>query len=234
MPVYLRLPTFHSGYKSGEDFFKKYPVTIFQDIASYYYMQQQLEDSLVIRNVLQGQSAAYAMLVDKYQSFVFTMVMRYVNDRELAEELAQDVFVKAYRCLADFKGSSKFSTWLYTIAHTTCLSHLRKKKDPAILLDEEKMIAVAGNNIADDPFLQLEQKNQQILLANAIKHLADTDAQILALYYHGGQSVEEIGLVMALSASNIKVRLFRARQQLKWILEKKYSGELIGLKKNNA
>jgi len=85
--------------------------------------------------VLQGQQAAYATLVTRYEGYVFTIAMRFVNNREVAEELAQDAFVKAYRYLADFKGNSKFSTWLYTIVNTTCLSHLRKKKDEAILLE---------------------------------------------------------------------------------------------------
>src|SRR3954467_5276953 len=98
-------------------------------------MHQQTDDIAVIQMVLQGQQAAYATLVERYQQYVFTLAMRYVNNRELAEELSQDVFVKAYRCLADFKGHSKFSTWLYTIVNSTCLSQLRKKKDDTVLLE---------------------------------------------------------------------------------------------------
>ncbi len=90
-------------------------------------MQGQADDIAVIQSILQGQQSAYATLVNRYQLYVFTLVMRYVNNREIAEELAQDVFVKAYRYLADFKGNSKFSTWLYTIVNTTCLSYIRKK-----------------------------------------------------------------------------------------------------------
>ena len=64
----------------------------------------------IISRVLQGDANAYASLVQQYQNFVFTIVLRYVKSREDAEEVAQDVFVKAYRSLADFKGTSKFST----------------------------------------------------------------------------------------------------------------------------
>jgi RNA polymerase sigma factor (sigma-70 family) len=91
------------------------------------------DDHTVIQQVLKGQTAAYSVLVERYQSFVFTLALRYVPNRETAEELAQDIFVKAFRCLADFKGNSKFSTWLYTIVNTTCISYLRKKQDIAIL-----------------------------------------------------------------------------------------------------
>ena len=197
-------------------------------------MQGPPDDMLVIQMVLQGQQTAYAILVGKYQAYVFTLAMRYVNDRELAEELAQDVFVKAYRYLADFKGNSKFSTWLYTIVNSTCLSHLRKKKDETILLEEEKMISLSDNTSGEHPSNKLEQKTQQQLLENAMKHLPETDAQLLSLFYQGEQSIDEVGMVMGLTATNVKVRLFRARQKLKEILETRYSRELLGMTSNNS
>src|SRR5687767_10548225 len=70
-------------------------------------------DTEIISRVLQGEQALYAQLVKRYQNFVFTIVLRYTPNPEAAEEIAQDVFVKAYRTLADFRGESKFSTWLY-------------------------------------------------------------------------------------------------------------------------
>ena len=186
----------------------------------------ELDDTAVIQMVLQGQQAAYATLVTRYQQYVFTLTMRYVNNREQAEELAQDVFVKAYRCLADFKGNSKFSTWLYTIVNTTCLSHLRKRKDGTILLEEEKMITISDNSSAEKPSDRMEQRTQKQMLNNALKHLPESDAQMLTLFYQGEQSVEEIGMILGLSVSNVKVKLFRARQKLKDVLENRFSREL--------
>jgi RNA polymerase sigma-70 factor (ECF subfamily) len=185
-------------------------------------MQVQLDDIAVIKMVLQGQQTAYAVLVTRYQQYVFTLVMRYVNDRELAEELAQDVFLKAYKYLADFKGNSKFSTWLYTIVNTTCLSHLRKKKYETILLEEEKMVSISDSNSAAKPSDKLEQKTQKHLLEQAMKQLSVAESQILTLFYLAEQSVDEIGMVMGLTTSNVKVRLFRARQKLKEVLENKF------------
>ena len=189
-------------------------------------MPEQLNDTLVIQMILQGQSSAYAMLVEKYQSYVFTLAMRYVNDRQLAEELAQDVFVKAYRFLADFKGDSKFSTWLYTIVHTTCLSQIRKRRNETVFLDEDSMISLSDSSFSQKPSERLEHKTQKQLLEKALKHLPDTYAQLLSLFYQGEQSVNEIGIISGLTATNVKVRLFRARQKLKEILETKYSKEL--------
>ena len=191
-------------------------------------MQEQADDIAVIGMVLKGQQAAYGILVARYQQYVFTLTMRYVNNRELAEELAQDVFVKAYRYLADFKGNCKFSTWLYTIVNTTCLSHLRKKNNGTVLLEEERMVAISDNSYEEKPTTRLEQKTQKQLLDGAMKYLPASEAQVLTLYYQGEQSVEEVGVIMGLTASNVKVKLYRARQKLKEVLESRYSGELIG------
>ena len=95
-------------------------------------------DTEIINRVLKGDQSAFALLVETYKNYVFTLVLRFTENREDAEEIAQDVFVKAYRSLADFRGDSKFSTWLFTITRTTCLSFLRKKKLDIRSLDNEQ------------------------------------------------------------------------------------------------
>ncbi len=190
-------------------------------------MPAELDDIAVIQLILQGQQAAYATLVNRYQQYVFTLAMRYVNNREMAEELAQDVFVKAYKYLADFKGNCKFSTWLYTIVNTTCLSHLRKRKDETIFLEEEKMVSISDGSNSEKPSESMDQRTQKQLLEKALKYLPESEAQILTLFYQAEQSVEEIGMIMGLTTSNVKVKLFRARQKLKEVLESRYSRELI-------
>jgi RNA polymerase sigma factor (sigma-70 family) len=181
-------------------------------------MHAQADDIVIIQEVLQGRQSAYTVIVERYQQYVFTLVMRFVDNREVAEELAQDVFVKAYRCLADFKGTSKFSTWLYTIVNTTCLSYLRKKRDETILLEEERMVSICDNAFLQKPTDRLERKAESQLMDNAIKQLVGSDAELLTLFYYGEQSVEEIGTIIGLTPANVKVRLFRARQKLREIL----------------
>src|SRR6266487_3427321 len=102
-------------------------------------MQIGTSDNEIITRVLRGEQALYSDLVKRYQNFVFTITLRYTPNREDAEEIAQDVFVKAYRSLADFRGESKFSTWLYTIAVNTCITFLRKKKPETRSLTDEKI-----------------------------------------------------------------------------------------------
>src|SRR6476620_11520033 len=143
----------------------------------------QPDDSGVIQNILQGQQSAYATLVNKYQSYVFTLVLRYVADRGLAEELTQDVFVKAYRSLADFRGDSKFSTWLYTIVTTTCITFLRKKKVTIHSLDNEQIFEAADNQNSAFKANQVEQKSKAQAINEAIKLLSIDDVRIITLFY---------------------------------------------------
>ena len=91
-------------------------------------MSTGLNDNEIISKVLNGDPQAFAGLVDRYQNYVFTLTLRMIKSREDAEEVAQDVFIKAFRSLANFRGESKFSTWLYTIVNITCITFLRKKK----------------------------------------------------------------------------------------------------------
>jgi len=210
----------------SEKYFFGFSVTVGPWPASYCYMYTGADDNALIQEALKGHQPAYATLVARYQNYVFTLCLRYVNNRELAEELAQDVFVKAYRCLADFRAQSKFSTWLYTIVHTTCLSQLRKKQGGHVLLDEERMIAISDAHNTGRPGDDLNKKATKQALEQAMKELPPDDAALLSLYYQAEQSVEEIGNVLGMTASNVKVRLFRARGKLKEIIERKYLAEL--------
>lgn len=196
--------------------------------SSYYYMQQQPDDISVIQMILQGQQNAYAILVGRYQSYVFTLVLRYINDRGRAEELAQDVFVKAYRCLADFKGNSKFSTWLYTIVNTTCISHLRKRKDETILPGHEQILSLTDRvHVHEHEVRQVEIKSRRAVLAKAMGALPPEDARIITLFYQAEQSLEEIAAILGITSNNVKVKLWRARQKLREALGSKFMNELI-------
>ncbi|MFZ1328785.1 MAG: sigma-70 family RNA polymerase sigma factor, partial [Chitinophagaceae bacterium] len=108
-------------------------------------MSTGLNDNEIISKVLSGDHQAYAGLVNRYQNYVFTLTLRMVKNREDAEEVAQDVFIKAFKYLADFKGASKFTTWLYTIVSNTSISFLRKKKLDIHSLDNENVFAAAAN-----------------------------------------------------------------------------------------
>ena len=186
-------------------------------------------DNEVLSRVLRGDQQAYADIVKRYQSFVFTIALRYTPNREDAEEIAQDTFVKAYRSLSDFRGESKFSTWLYTIVTTTCLTFLRKKKLETHSLDNEKVFEAADSVDSGFRANQVEQKSRLTMVNKAIALLSPDDAQIITLFYKGEQSLEEIGQILGLEPNTVKVRLHRARQRLKEKMEKHFAAELSDL-----
>lgn len=186
-------------------------------------------DSEIISQVLKGDHNAYAVLVERYKSYVFTLTLRFIKSREDAEEVSQDIFVKAYRALGDFKGTAKFSTWLYTIVNTTCITFLRKKRLDIRSLDDEKTFEVADSQDSGFGANQVEHKSRQNMVNRAIAMLNRDDAEIITLFYKNEQSLEEIGQILGLEPNTAKVRLHRARTRLKEKMEKYFSEEVRDL-----
>ena len=192
-------------------------------------MSTGLNDIEIISKVLSGDQQAYAELVNRYQNYVFTLALRFTKNREDAEEVAQDIFVKAYRCLSDFRGASKFSTWLYTIVNTTCITFLRKKRLVTHSLDNENVFEIADNQNSSFRADQVEQKSKTSMVNKAIALLDHNDAEIITLFYKAEQSLEEIGKILTLDPKTAKVRLHRARQKLKEKMETYFVEEIKDL-----
>jgi RNA polymerase sigma factor (sigma-70 family) len=192
-------------------------------------MPNGASDTEIISLVLKGDQQAYAGLVDRYQHFVFTLAMKYTGSREDAEEVAQDVFIKAYRSLADFKGTAKFSTWLYTITYNTSVTWLRKKKIQTTSIDDEHTFIRLENQESTFRANQVEDKSRHRMVNEAMAMLGPDDAHILALFYKAEQSLEEIGRILGLEPNTVKVRLHRARQRLKEKMERHFTEEVRSL-----
>ncbi len=170
-------------------------------------------DQIYIDKVLQGDTNAFAYLINKYKDMVYTIAIKIVKSHEDAEEVAQDSFLKAYEKLDSFKGNSKFSTWLYTIVYRNSITKIRKKKVATSDIDDYVM----DNYSEGHEFPQIEAiKNgeQQKYVREAIGRLPETDALLITLFYMNESSVEEIEQITNLTQSNIKVKLFRARKKL--------------------
>ena len=189
-------------------------------------MPAELSDNEIIQQVLGGNQQVFSLLVTRYQSYVFTLALRMLKTREDAEEVAQNVFVKAYRALADFKGASRFSTWLYSIVNTTCLSFLRKKKLDLRSLDDERVFEAADQQPASVPANSLELKSRNKMVHAAIAMLSADDAEIISLFYQAEQSLEEIGRVLNIEPNTAKLRLHRARGRLKEKIQLHFNQEL--------
>lgn len=180
-----------------------------------------MTDEILIQNAIQGQQQAYATLLGKYENYVFTLCLRLLKDREDAVEVTQDAFLKAFRQLHTFRGESKFSTWLYKVAYSTALNHLRKKRPEMLYIDD---IAFPVSLLAPTTSLgiDIEKKEQKRLLLQAIEQLSPTDAAVITLFYLLEQSIDEICIAMELTETNAKTKLSRARQRLKIIIEEHY------------
>ncbi|MDB5143802.1 MAG: sigma-70 family polymerase sigma factor [Mucilaginibacter sp.] len=188
-------------------------------------MQSKLSDIELIEQTLAGNQAAYADLIKRHQRFVFTLAMRFSKNREDAEEIAQDCFVKAYRSLSTFQRQAKFSTWLYSIVYTTAMTALRKKRIDTDSIDDENTYIQLENHSGYDTN-SVENKSRSYYLNQAIAQLLPDDAAIISLFYMGEQSLDEIGQALGIEANTVKVKLFRARQRLKEKLERSLKHEV--------
>ncbi len=192
-------------------------------------MSTGLNDNEIISQVLSGDHQAFASLVNRYQNYVFTLTLRIVKGREDAEEVAQDVFIKAYKYLADFRGDSKFTTWLYTIVNNSCISFLRKKKLNVHSLDKENVFEVANNQDSGMNANQVEKKSRISMVNDAIGLLNPADAEIITLFYKAEQSLEETAHILGIEVNAAKVRLHRARARLKEKMETNFVEEVKNL-----
>lgn len=187
-------------------------------------MQQELTDVAIIDAVLAGDQQAYALLVKRYQRYVFTLALRFTKSREDAEEVAQDCFVKAFKYLSGYERKGKFTTWLYRIVYTTAMTYLRKKQVDVLSIDDENHQNVLDSHEAT-PDLNTERKSRDYYLNLAIESLLPDDASIITLFYKGEQSLEEIAQIMGIEANTAKVKLHRARGRLKIKLEQLLKSE---------
>jgi RNA polymerase sigma-70 factor (ECF subfamily) len=186
-------------------------------------------DSEIIARVLSGEHQLFAELVQRYQNFVFTIALKYTPVREDAEEIAQDAFVKAFRALKDFRGESKFSTWLYTIVNSTSITFLRKKKLNVHSLDNEHVFEMADSQQSGADANTVEQKSKVAMVSRAIQLLSPDDAKLITLFYKAEQSLEEIGRILSMETNTVKVKLHRARQRLREKMEKHFKHEVKDL-----
>jgi len=188
--------------------------------------QQKASDTNLISQVLAGNTRSYAILLGRYQHMVFTLAVRMLRDRELAEETTQDVFVKAYGSLQGFRGDSKFSTWLYRIAYHRILDECdrqKRKLEQRTEYSQDRVAAEAGNPTWDN---LLESERKEVLL-KALSLLSAEENSLISLFYLQELSLKELGEVLGLNPDTVKVRLFRARTRLKTIMDKSNAGTLL-------
>ncbi|SFR31573.1 RNA polymerase, sigma subunit, ECF family [Robiginitalea myxolifaciens] len=176
-------------------------------------MTLQPTDKEIIRSVREGDVQAFGLLVDKYQHMVYTLAVRVVKNREIAEEVAQDAFVKAFEALEGFKGESKFSTWLYRIAYYRALDVSDREKRKWRVTHE---VAVEDNPAAsaNTTWTALMDEERGEFIKTVLDSLTEEDRSVLSLHYLQELSLKEVGEIMGLQPNTVKIRLYRARQRM--------------------
>jgi len=176
-------------------------------------------DIIYLEQVLAGNSNAYSYVVDWHKDKAHNLAFRICGNHEEAEEITQDSFLKAYRALKNFKKKSSFATWLYRIVYNTAISNVRIKKKGVLSLDDFPADAIDFIGISENEE-EAEKEYRRSLVNFALQKINMEERGLISLYYYEEMSYEEIACVTGINKSNIKVKLFRARQKMMEIIEK--------------
>jgi len=186
----------------------------------------KLNDQHYINLIIDGDTHAFAVLVDRYKNLVFTLSLKMLQNRVEAEEVSQDVFIKVYKSLPKFKSESKFSTWLYKITYNTCLDRLRSKKRTTQIVSADDFIeheVISLINVLD----AIQERERKQKIQKCLGLLPGEDNFLLTLYYFEENSLKEISKIMGVNENNLKIKLFRSRIKLAAILKTQLEPEII-------
>jgi RNA polymerase sigma-70 factor, ECF subfamily len=172
-----------------------------------------LTDNWYIDKVKNGDREAFATLIEKHKSMVYTVAYRIVKNHEDAEELTQDAFLKVFQSIGQFEQRSKFSTWLYKIVYNAAISSIRKKRIESTLLEPMIIENYSEEEIFEN-LDQLDDHGQKALVDRLMKKLNPEEGALITLYYMEDCSTQEIAEIMGLTQSNVKVKLHRIRKQM--------------------
>ena len=167
----------------------------------------------LIERCRQGDEGAFEELVNRYKDLVFALIARTVPDRARAEDVAQDVFLRIHRGLPYFRGEARLSTWIYRIVANVCLQD--QTRVPAVSLDDERNAGLAPT-ASDRQFGDFELRDR---LEKAIARLPANYRLLIAAHYLKGVRYEDLAEALQLPLGTVKTQLYRAKQQLRRLLE---------------
>ena len=170
------------------------------------------EESYIIKEILNGKTEQYGYFLDRYGQQVFVLVDRIVSCQEDAEELTQDVFLKAFQQLSSFKAESSFSTWIYRIATNLAISTVRKKRNDVLRLDDSVFANLSDTQV--DEALEDESEEQMDRLQQAMNQLEADERALITLYYLEEKPLAEVAFILGMTEGNAKVKLHRIRKKL--------------------
>lgn len=185
-----------------------------------------MEEKQLVRLAQDGSPAAFEELVAKYQSKVFSMALSFTRNREAADDLAQEIFLKTYLALPRFHGKSEFGTWLYRISMNHIKDFLRKKgRAKEVSLDDVGEAAFSDKDQTARAEQERETEARRSLVQKHVQGLPEKYRVILTLRDIQGMAYEDISRILRLSPGTVDSRLHRARRMLRVELEPYFTGE---------
>jgi RNA polymerase sigma factor, sigma-70 family len=170
-------------------------------------------DVALMLRVVSGDRSAFENLVLKYQKAILNTAFRYTGNPAVAEELAQDVFVRVYRAASSYKPEARFSTWLFTIVRNVCMNYRSREGKYDLQMDSELKQEMTAED-QPDPEESLIRLERQRKVRDAVKSLPETLRLPLILHQFQHLSYEEVAEVLEVSLAAVKVRIHRARVAL--------------------
>jgi RNA polymerase sigma-70 factor, ECF subfamily len=180
-------------------------------------------DIEIIKAVLQGDTNSFKKLVDRYQAIVFHIALGFVHDQDEAEDITQEVFIRAWQSLSKFRGDSSFSTWLHKIAINACLNQIRKKNGLPVLNRISSFFISETTEIPPDtenPEEILIREEHSIWLQKALDSLPEKQRIAIVLSKYDDLSQKEIAGIMNLTEGAVEALLQRAKKNLREKLSK--------------
>lgn len=169
------------------------------------------DDALQLEKVARGDPKAIGVLYQRHHKRVFHFIQRFVNDPQIAEDLANDVFIEVWQKAPTYEGRSKVSSWLLGVARYKALSEMRKRK-PVHSKSEEILDSLEDE--ADDPEMASQKRDKGAAIKRCMASLSRDHRVILELIYYHEKSIEEVAEILDIPKNTVKTRTFHARKQL--------------------
>lgn len=170
-----------------------------------------ISDYDLIQNCLKGEQDSFAELVARYKRLIYSVVCKFIADREEADDVSQEIFLRIYKSLGSYNPQYKFSTWSVKIATNMCLDVLRKKKINSVPMEEIEAIT-SDEDTPEKRFISREKSRE---IQKAIDSLPEKYRTPIILYHHKGVSYKEMTQMLKQPMSVIKNRIYRARLMLR-------------------
>lgn len=190
-------------------------------------MNNEQRDITLLKRIQAGDRLAYKELINRHKDYAFTVAFRILNNREDAEEVAQDAFLQVFKNLSAFNFEAKFTTWFYRIVFNAALMQKRKSRIFTEDIESSTQASLVSN--FSDSSEDLRKTERQQAIKQAMQYLSPDDVLLLTLFYLQEQSLEEIAEITKISAETAKVKIHRARKRLAEEMKKHWKEEVKSL-----